>query len=323
MVKNKRNKSRNKQASKVVARLQNGPGKPGRSRVGGGNPSSGFMDYFKLLADPCGGALVRAPYTGIGSGLVVRTRQLYNPKFSSINNLSTMDFAYEITPFNAPTSAVYGSNLNGALMTMTAISEDCFVTNPTIVKAFRPIAACVKWLPNGPIASRRGTIGHAYAPSKTVTTSGGYYCTDLLSSCAVTAANGSVSHETKWLPSFADERFGSASETDIVGAGSVLLVGNNVDCTAVPNGALFDVYLNGYLEVTTVWEWEPAAGGSVTTSKVVPSASPPSRTSLNDVLARISNIGNFLYGALDSVSMAYQYSAGGPTRTPAGFRLAW
>lgn len=320
MVKNKRvkNKIRSNQNPPFTAR-RNAPSKSGRIKPGGIGFGTDLAGYYKLLADPCGGALVRAPYVGIGSGLVVRTRQMYAPELlGATDALTSMDFAYEVTPFNAPTAATYGGNYSGGGLTLQPLFDNCFVTNTSVVKGFRPIACCVKWVPNGPIASRRGTIGYGYSPCKTVNSGDTYNSRELLSGCAITAANGSAVHETKWLPSFEDERFGSVIETDINGAGSVLYVGVNVDCTSTGSGSSWVVVPNGYLEVTTVWEWEPATGKA---SRLVPATSPPSRSTLNEVLSRIGDIGRFVYGSVDTVAAAYQYAAGGVSRVPPGMRL--
>lgn len=252
------------------------------------------QEYLRLLADPCHAKLVPAPYAGVGSSLVVRTTDYYDiPTAASTTGSAPVKFVVEVTPWNYPSGITSGSASLGsiALSTVSDPFPSNFVETPA-VHSFRPVAACIKWIPTGPVANRSGLIGMTYSPSK-VTSNGDITSSEtVLSTCQMVNSNGSVQHECIWLPSFGDERFSKYDEVNINGAGSVLIVGQGVDAIA---GSAF-----GVVEITIVWEWVPSYGASVTSSSATPSA-----TTLQQVLASIKDVSAFVRGGARAVSMGY------------------
>jgi hypothetical protein len=135
------------------------------------------------------------------------------------------------------------------------------------------------------------------------------YPDKFLGCCAQTISNGSRPVEVKWLPSEGDQMLAAAGASNHIGNGSVLIVGTGIDATATPNAteqAKFDIATNMVFEVTTVWEWEPVSGD---VGSVVPSFTTPPATPLNAVLARIKDIGKFIYEHRDMVISAYSYAS--------------
>ncbi len=254
--------------------------------------------YLRMLADPCGSALVRAPYTGTDSGYLIRTRSTFAPSAGTSTG-STNSYMIQWTPAGAATNGfVYRSF--GATSYAT-LSQSDFLTSGAVAKA-RPVASCLKWVPTGPVTSRQGVVGMLYSTGSVVTS--GATCAgtlnDMLNTCNVLASNGSVPHEVKWLPTIADEVYTnpSVSVATEVSGGTVAIVLSGVDSTSgVPNG---------YIEATTIYEWVPAAnqGGA-------PSVAPASPYTVKDAISKIGDLGQFLFGDSQSaVGGALQRAAG-------------
>lgn len=264
-------------------------------------PMDGRMAaYLRLLGDPCAAPLTQAPYAGIGSSYLIRTNHMYQP---SAGTGTALDFVVEVSPSNYPAMATYGYAVSQGSTTLANYNETGFLTS-SVVKGYRPIACCVRWIPTGAIASRAGLIGLAYSPSKT-TTSGasGIYPTSFVTSAQRLAPNGATAHEAKWLPSFGDERFGSATEVNINGAGSIMVTGRGVDAVAG--------IASGYVDITVVWEWEPNTAygtGSGAYGGITPSTARTWGASLASALGRITDVGKFVFGAMEGIA-AYQYGA--------------
>lgn len=276
---------------------------PARKEGAGGR---GVSDYLRLLADPCRAPLVRAPYAGTGSGYLVRTVNTYRPY--AIGNFLNLDVVAEFTPWNFPTPLTAFAVNNGTAGTLQSVLLNNFVTNNAVVRTYRPVAACLKWVPTGPISSRAGVVGRGYAPSKVLQVTAGGVAVNYLSGTMVQDPNGSVPHEVTWLPSFGDERFGGNGDANIAGAGSCQLVLLGVD--AFYDGTA-NTYPNGYVEMTVVWEWEPELGvSSATPSGITPSTAPMSPYTLQQVLSGIRDVGRFVLGAAAEATMAYQYAVG-------------
>lgn len=284
-----------------------------------GRPRTGLADarvaaYLNLLSNPCTGRLVPAPYVGVGSSYMVRTVNnlpLYFGATLPAGTKGKVDFAVDFTPWNCPAALTYAVGSAGVTMpnSYSGHTLSNFVTMTDVVKSYRPIASCFKFVPTGAIADRSGVIGLAYSPNKMMATNVPYKATDLLGSCQRRDATGSVEHEVTWLPSFMDERFGTNGETNMNGCGTCHIVGKDVD--AVADGT--NVNVSGYLEMTVVWEWEPA--DPISTGRyngTVPSMSTPSPVPLNTVLSYLGDIGNFaLKHAVPAVGRAaYAYAVG-------------
>jgi len=269
----------------------------------------GMEAYRALLEDPCAAPMVHAPFAGMGSSYLVRTVNALQPSITSIAASGTMDLFLEFTPWNLPAMACFGSAYPGGTMTATNGSLSNFVTS-ALVKSYRPVAACLKWVPSGNIAGRSGIIGLSYSPEKTTTPGVANYGISMISSTMHQAPNGSESHEVRWLPSFEDARFGSSAETNVVGAGSCMLVALNVDYTGNGSAGI----CNGFIEMTVVWEWEPAIGTANVPNGVVPSLSTPAKFTLNDVLGSIGDVGNFVVHTARRAAVAYDWATGGVRR---------
>lgn len=269
--------------------------------------------YLRMLRDPCSAQLVRAPYTGTSSAYLVRTVNTYVPSGPQV---PYMDYVYEVTPWNFPNPLISGGAPSGTSFTLSNnVALSNFVTNPNVVRTYRPIAACLRWVPSGPIGARAGVVGMGYSPARTYESGLTVNALQVLGTTMKQDANGSVDHNIVWLPSFGDERFGGNGETNILGAGSMQLVLSGID--TVDNGTGVSNNLAGYIEVTVVWEWEPISSSQM---GVVPSAASATRFTLQDVLSRIPDVGSFVLGKAADMAgrLAYQYAAGASSRRGPG-----
>lgn len=273
-------KASRKKNGKRSQKSQSKGRKPGkrsmRARVPGG-----VADYVRLLADPCGANLTHAPYTGTDSGYLIRTRLNLKPTGSGTG--STTNVAYQWTPCLGPKTGLMYTHSTLDLWTISEQSD--FITAGTVAKS-RPVSSCLKWVPTGPVTSRQGVVGLSYTQGQIA--GSGAVAPDpssLLAQCNMVMSNGSVPHEARWLPTIADEVFSnpsSVSGTDVAG-GTILLVLQDVDATSgIPNG---------YLEITTVYEWTPAASNGA-----VPAVVRPTPYNTQQVLAQIKDIGSLLFG---------------------------
>jgi len=291
--------------------------KPKIKRSHGVMPSP-FSRYRHMLADPCAGPLVSAPYAGIGSSYLVRTINTVTG-LAAAGTSGGCDFAFEMTPWNLPTIGTLAVGLTGSAMaTSTTYSATNFVTGLS-VRSFRPVAACLKFVPTGTISARSGVIGMGYSPDKMfqngLTTTAG----PMLSASLQQNPTGSVPHEILWLPSFEDERFGTQAETNVNGAGSCQIIGMNVDATL--SGSVMMV--NGYLEITVVWEWQPAYSVSGQNNGIVPAPMSPTSTTLNQALSLLGDAGRFVlqHAGTAMVREAYSYAAGAYNRHGPGLLM--
>lgn len=243
-------------------------------------------DYLTLLRDPCAAKLVPAPYAGAGSSLLVRTVTSLVP--TSVGNHANLDFGYEITPWNFPNLYVGGCAFPSANWTNTATSTGGFLASTT-VKSFRPVAACVKWVPTGAMLSRTGLIGMGYSNSKVFPVAGLPMGAAINMSSMMLKQSNQNAVEMKWLPGFEDARMSTVLEPNVSGAGSIQIIGQNIDGTY--DGTTSST-ASGFIEITTVWEWEPYIAGS----GIVPAPTLGPKFTINSVLGSIGNIGEFLIG---------------------------
>jgi len=253
--------------------------------------------YLRLLADPCGASLARAPYAGTDGGYLVRTR-LNIPARAGTAVGTTNNYILQWTPAGAAQNG-FIERAAGQTVNTNTIQSD-FINSGVVSKA-RPLASCLKWVPTGPVTSRQGAVGLFYSTGQTFVvgaTAAGY--TDCLALCNSVASNGSVPHEVRWLPTAADEFYTNplvnvASENSGGTVGIVLL---GVDAVAgVPNG---------YFEATTIYEWIPAVANGA-----APAVAPSLPFTVNDVTSKIHDMGNFLFGdASVAVGSAVQKTMG-------------
>jgi len=161
----------------------------------------------------------------------------------------------------------------------------------------------MKFIPTGAIGTRAGVVGLGYVPSVAAMGSGaaGHF----LAQCQKKASTGSESHEVNWIPSAADENFTTTGDYNDAGCGTAFCVLKDIDCTAT---STTNAVVNGYVEVTTVWEWTPAM-----LSNLAVDARTPSPYTSQQVLAMFGDVTNVLYaGAKNAaVSMARMAGRGG------------
>lgn len=287
--KQSQNKGKNKQTSRKVA-----VGRRGGSRAGVGGQDMA-SEWLELLRDPCTAKLARPCYTGSDAGYLIRTVDIWTPKvtgtFTAGN--STRDVAIQVCPYNFSNSS--GARMANAFVGDTATFEEIgfqnFITNSGAVKRYRPVAACLKWVPTGIYSNRSGAVGLAYTAGQLYAEGDVMLSTDrAFAACQHTIGNGAAIHEVRWLPTQTDETFTSVLQSDNPTAACMQLVLKGVNCI---NSSTLST-LNGYVDVTVVWEWIPDVADNVAQQV---SAPPP--YSSQSVLARIRDMGSFLFhGAL-------------------------
>jgi len=292
-----------------------------------------YVDYIKLLCDPCEGPLSNAPYPGIESGYLVREKLELNLPVTNSAALPganpTGDFMVAVCPampfFNTGVTInalnnpfiLFGVASNSAalvvhppcitsdapagydwppLITNSFVAGDVTATQNGSGFRYRPVACCMKWIPNGQYANRSGTISYIYNPINTLTDTSG---TNIGSAPAVLASvlasnairsvpNGSENHEICWMPGGADGSFNPGAPGVALTSGAftsngaqVTLVGRKIDQTVSGTPGAYKITFDGYIEITTVYEWVPGPRLNI----VCPPRKPLS-FSLNDVLSK-------------------------------------
>jgi len=272
------------------------------------------LAYRRLLRDPCNAPLVPAVGYGPTSGLLVRQRYIIVPEYGqSVNN---RDFVAVFSP----AKGTFRHQSAGAGAWQEVDLESGLLAS-SICRAYRPVAGCTKWVPNGSIMNRSGLVSAGYildeVDTTTNVTSGNV--SNWQSLCTKTASNTGNAEpiEARWIPSGPEDlEFRSRGVTYNADTGSVLLVGRGVDYTSGGTS-----YANGILEVTVVWEWLPTSGAGI----VSPVQSGSSST-LQAVLATVGNVAQFalehtpvkyMAGRAMSYGMqrAFNYAAGTPLLT--------
>jgi len=283
-MKNKNNKKIKKSVAAKAATA------PLRGLVSASRLDAKAIAYRRLLADPCHAPMVPPCAPGPSSGLLFRQRTIISPSFgNSMSNYQNGQFIFKLQPQRGRYHLATGyTTTSEATVVNDALLETGVLATSTC-RAYRAVAACVKWVPNGPLSERSGTIHVAYNMENTGTLTlsdpGNY--TQWMAMCqAVTSntGNGPLA-EAKWVPADSgDTEWIDVTATGNTG-GELLVVGVNVDKFQAAAGA---TTTRGYLEVTVVWEWMPALGSGVT----VPLAS-PSRNTVQEVISTLGDIGRF------------------------------
>lgn len=271
-------------AKKGGAKVKARPLAPGMSEL-----AVAQRDYISMLSDPCRGPIVRAPYGGVGSSYVIRTTDMFQITVTGTNT-SYVDFAWEYTPWNAPTVQAVSVTTSGGSGAVVSGSVNNFITNTTVVKAYRPVAACVKVTPTGTYSGRAGVIGLSYSPNKQLKVGDTISPSTLLGQQQRVATNGSEQHEVLWLPSFGDERLATNGEANVNGVGSIIVVGRNIDAVAGVNSTA-----NVIIEATTIWEWVPCENNSSTGTGISDALGKNLGMSLNEALRPIKDFGKFVF----------------------------
>jgi len=245
--------------------------------------------YDQLLRDPCSANLAYPPYAGTDSGYMIRTVDTLPIGVlgvgMTVGQKVVGSAMYQITPMNYEGGIIYSGSINGTAFNAfnTGVNNN-FVTNTAVVKRFRPVAACAKWIPTGPYSDRRGMVGLAYSSGQLVNS--GDAGINFVNQCMDISGNGTKAHEVRWLPTAVDENFTTKAQTNTAG-GTMLLALVDVDATAT---AANTATLNGYLEVTIVWEWIPSASNG---EAMAPKAPMPYNT--QQYLSTINDLGKFLF----------------------------
>lgn len=254
--------------------------------------------WQELLRDPCAADLTAPIYGGTDVGYLVRTTDTYVPAFSRVvaAGATTADFVLEITPWNyAPAQGIrYGGCAPGLFFTVAAAGfGNNFINNNFTVKQFRPVAACMKFIPTGPITSRQGLVALGYSVGSPLTTGDtNVYPSSIRNSCGRIAANSSETHEVNWLPAPTDELFTSPLST-APGNGSGAMILSLVNVDGQSSGTVTTI--NGVVEVTIVWEWVPLSTIGVTLQ-----ARTPSPYTLNQALAGLGDVNKVIYSMAKS-----------------------
>jgi hypothetical protein len=278
-----------------------GKRKPRARRVGA-SPGMGKAagDWLRLLADPCTGELCRPCYTGADSGYLVRTldyQQVTGVCAGTPGAIIPAQGIAQFTPFNWSTTS--GARLNGTPSggAGVALVETGFTnfitTNSGSVRRYRPVAACLKWVPTGPYASRSGVVGWAYTTGTTYSAGAIVAANAALSLVQHSSPNGSEAHECRWMPTQIDETWTQTAVADSESAGTVTLVLFGTDATVQSSGTSFN--MNGYIEITVVWEWLPQDTGSAGSSGITAAARAPLPFTSQQVLSQVKDMGAFLF----------------------------
>lgn len=304
MVKSRAARARKKKVKAVVVRPQ--------KAVQMTKPTFGATSmarYLQLLYDPCGADLAYPTYAGTDAGYLVRTTDHIGLTATGAGMVAgttvQCSAVVQYSPWNycSPTNIAYnaaafapGGVSPGVMAFAAAGSPTGAVTNfmnNAVVGRFRPVAACLRWVPTGPYTSRQGIVGVSYTPSSPLGSGATVGYTAALAQCQHYASHGSEIHEVKWLPSAADETWGFAGNTSFyIGPASVQLVLYNVDGTAL---TATQAAPNGLMEVTTVWEWIPSETSTNTGIVLDPRTPLPYTT--QQVLSSITKLGEFLYSS--------------------------
>jgi len=250
--------------------------------------------WDQLLRDPCSAQMAQPCYGGIDSGYFLRTTDILplgnvgSGLTSGATYFSDMSFQY--TPFNvSSTTGIVATFYAGNGQTLTSTQTtgvSNFISTSNAVKRYRPIACCCKFIPTGPYSTRAGMIALGIAPGMIENVGDTVTVSNMLALAQHTVNVGAEAHEVRWLPTMVDEVFTSIGVNNTA-AGSVFFTLKNVDGVAT---SATQITINGYVEMTTCWEWIPAALNSVS---VAPSAPLPYTS--QQVLATISDMGAYIF----------------------------
>lgn len=240
--------------------------------------------YRRLLIDPCHGPLVPPTAIGPTTGLLVRQR--YIQQLSSVAT-GPDGFIALLRPSTGELKHVtFGAAGSVTAETLTTLSLETGIL--TSARAYRAVAACMKFIPTGSIGNRSGVVAIGYTPDDVtdpvasgVGTVRATYANALTTMSQRTLANSSSPElpEVKWFPSGPEDlEFRQKSITYNADTACCSLVGTKID----NNGASG---LNGYLDITIVWEWVPAYDAGVVSSVQV-----GSRNTLADVLRTLGDL---------------------------------
>lgn len=253
--------------------------------------------WDNLLRDPCSAPLAHPCYNGVDSGYLVRTTDVLTASVSGITTAAGADVFIDgfiqITPFNVSgtTGNVFSYNQAGSALPAAAASGySNFIGTAAVARRYRPVAACVKYIPTGAYAKRAGLVSLGVIPGMEFISGATYTISNVRATCQRYAPNGTEPHEVRWLPTAVDENFTDVNVAINTGAGSVLIVLDGVDGVGT---SATTASVSGRFEVTVVWEWIPAAAQGLSLAV----ETPPPYTS-QQVLATIGDIGKYVFQGL-------------------------
>lgn len=245
--------------------------------------------WARLLVDPCMSDLAYPCYGGTDAGYLIRTvenQTLITGGSFSVGQKVVIDGMFSWSPWNLSTTTgnLYGFSLAGNALSIGPTGQNNFITS-SVVKGYRPVAACLKFIPTGAIGDRSGEVALGYAPGALSAGSAGigYY----VAMSQRKASNGAEHHEINWLPTLQDEIFTTVGAPNNAGCGTVFIALRNVDGIA---GTTSTAAVSGYMEITTVWEWTPAIQQGITMDPRTPSP-----YNSQTVLAGFGDIKNALF----------------------------
>lgn len=258
----------------------------------------GDMSYVRkmvnLWADPCNAEMVHPPYAGTTTGYLMRSVDIITPSVSGIvSGLGVqvpLDFVLQWTPSNysSTTGFVSGGNLTGGGITLAATGGSTFVVDSSSVRAFRPVASCLEFIPTGAIGTRSGAIHFISATSTGFASGTGVTMAQLAAQAQVTRPNAADHYEVKWLPTSLDEELETKAELSHQGCGTVSIMLSSVDGIGTgPSTAK----VHGFFRVTTVWEWTPTIVGGI-----IPDIRKPPGWNTQQILSQV-NVERVAHGA--------------------------
>lgn len=255
--------------------------------------------YLRLLADPCGADLTAPPYSGADTGYMIRVTDTIRPGAGGLSggvagNGTTLDGMVTFTPGNVSGSTGNISCFGGTGTTLTTVQAGFanFITQGMVAK-FRPVAACLKFVPSGPYANRQGVVGMAYSTGIPYNVPTTLSAAVALSGATRVNGTGSTPHEVRWMPTSSDESFNIGGGS---GGGSLSIILSGVDATFTTGTT---ANINGYFEYTAVYEWVPQLTGTNSTGvTMAPKAPLPFTT--QDVLATIREPSRLIFDGVVS-----------------------
>lgn len=278
--------------SKGNKQKQPQPQKQRKPKAKGGKQSE-MMSYHRMIADPCGAPFAAPPYLGVETGYFIRVVDNLNINAITVStgvvgNDVKVDAVMQFTPgaFNSSGTALLtsGGAVGGTLAMNTNVVTN-FVSGSQ-VSGFRCVAHCIRFVPTGNYAYRSGIIGIGYSPNPIYNSSSSTSVNRMLTLCADRRGIGEGVHEIKWLPADADQIFTPYSSTAVEGGTTFIVLGNASATYATTTTAS----LNGYFELTTVYEWQPNG----TSSDISVSLKAPPSFTVNQHQSSIKNIAEFL-----------------------------
>lgn len=255
--------------SKTKAKARGRRRRRSRRMAGALSSMEGFLAYDAMIRDPCGAPFARAPYAGGTSGYMARINTTFVPTLTAatgtIGASANANVAYFIQPATFPKYLVCGS-VGSTFTNVAQLGFSGTFLDNTVVKQYRCLAACLKWIPTGPIQTRQGYVSLGYTAASPVN-SGDTVTAGTVAQFANNGLerqpNGSSDHEIRWIPNPADEQFlpNPTNPTNTNSSINIALVGVDAIYTGTTT-----VTLNGVLELTLIVEWLPQGSQGLSTA---------------------------------------------------------